>query len=254
MRLGFLALACVACSTTPAIKLVATPNPVPGDGLTKITVTATATEGGSPSTGATVHFKTTLGVFDNATGDGTVIDQTTDDQGNAVVTMAAPRQGFGTISFTASVSLQGKEPSATISLPLTPSGGPSGSISFTCTSHNVGALVFNRQSDIHMLCRATALDSSNHVVPHASVQTLSEAGSLQWLDDSNGVQEFVYTVRPDDAPPKDVMPCDPTGVGACKEQDTCPTSCNGNPSARPAPASRAGSTRPAPPTTPATAW
>ena len=42
----FLALACVACSTTPAIKLVATPNQVPGDGLTKVTVTATATEGG----------------------------------------------------------------------------------------------------------------------------------------------------------------------------------------------------------------
>ncbi|HUJ28803.1 MAG TPA: hypothetical protein VLW85_22435 [Myxococcales bacterium] len=233
-RVGFLALACVACSTTPAITLVATPNPVPGDGVTKITITAVATEGGSPSSGATVHFKTSLGAFDGATGDGSVIDQTADDQGQAIVTMSAPRQGFGTIDLTASFSSQGSEPTATFSLPLTPSGGSAASISFTCTSHNVGALVFNRQTDIHMLCRATAFDASNHVIAHASVQTLSEAGSLDWLDDSTGVQEFVYTVRPDDKPPKDVMPCDTAttivnGRGYCKEQDTCPTGCNANP-------------------------
>jgi len=226
---GFLALACVACSTTPAIKLVATPNPVPGDGLTKVTVTATATEGGSPSSSATVHFKTTLGTFDGATGTGELIDVTTDGNGQAVATFPAPRQGFGTITVTASVSLQGKEPSATVQVPLAPSGGLAGGISFTCISHNVGAFVFNRQTDIHMLCRATVLDTANHVIPRASVQTLSEAGSLDWLDDNQGIQEFVYTVRPDDAPPKDVMPCDPSSVGHCKEQQACPASCNGDP-------------------------
>lgn len=228
-RVGFLALACVACSTTPGITLVATPNPVPGDGLTKITITATATEGGTPASSATVHFKTSLGVFDGATGDGTTLDQVADDQGHAIVTMVAPRQGFGSVNLTASFSAQGKEPTASYSLPLQPSGGAAASISFTCATHNVGALVFNRQSDIHMLCRATALDASNHVIGHASVQTLSEAGSLQWLDDASGVQEFVYTVRPDDKPPKDVMPCDPSSTGACKEQDVCPTTCNGSP-------------------------
>src|SRR5205807_3374423 len=53
--------------------------------------------------------------------------------------------------------------------------------------------------------------------------------TLDWLDDNGGVQEFVYTVRPDDAPPKDVMPCDPTSTGACKEQDVCPQSCKNDP-------------------------
>ena len=90
----------------------------------------------------------------------------------------------------------------------------------------MGAIVFNRQTDIHMLCRATALDSTNHAISHASVQTLSEAGSLDWLDDSNGVQEFVYTVRPDDAPPKeDVMPFGTDG----KEQESCSSACRANP-------------------------
>lgn len=52
------------------------------------------------------------------------------------------------------------------------------------------------QTDIHVLCRATALDAAGHVIPNASVQTLAEAGRLDWLRDSGGVQEFVYTVRP----------------------------------------------------------
>src|SRR5260370_11586924 len=158
LSVGFLALACVACSTTPAIKLVATPNPVPGEGLTKVTVTAPATEGGSPSSSATVHFKTTLGTFDGATGTGELIDVTTDGNGQAVATFPAPRQGFGTITVTASVSLQGKEPSATVQVPLAPSGGLAGGISFPCTSHNVAAFVFNRPTDIQLLCRRPLLD------------------------------------------------------------------------------------------------
>lgn len=230
MRLLAALFLTAACSTTPAITVVATPNPVPGDGLTKITVTATATEGGSPSSGATVHFKTDLGTFDGATGTGQLIDQMTDDQGRAVVTLAAPRQGWGTINFTASVSLQGKEPTETVAVPLSPGGGAfAASISFTCTSHNIGGLVFNRQSDLHMLCRATVMDASNHIIPHASVQTLTEAGTLEWLDDDNGVQEFVYTVRPDDHPPKDVGPCDSTSTANCKEQAVCPTACRNDP-------------------------
>src|SRR5438105_2494179 len=225
LRFGFLALACVACSTTPAITLSATPNPLPGDGLTKATVTAVVTEGGSPSQSATVHFKTSLGVFDGAGGTGQIIDATTDDQGRTIATFAAPRQGFGSITVSASVSLQGVEPSASVAIPLAAGGGMASSISFTCATHNIGALVFNRQTDVHMLCRATAVDASNRPIKNASVQTLSEAGSLDWLDDSNGVQEFVYTVRPDDKPPRDVMPLGPDR----REQDACPTACNLDP-------------------------
>src|SRR5438874_2927191 len=120
LRFGFLALACVACSTTPAITLSATPNPLPGDGLTKATVTAVVTEGGSPSQSATVHFKTSLGVFDGAGGQ--IIDATTDDKGRAIATFAAPRQGFGSITVSGSVSLQGMEPSASVAIPLAAAG------------------------------------------------------------------------------------------------------------------------------------
>src|SRR5258708_188153 len=49
------ALLCGACSTTPAITVVATPATVAGDGLSVITVTAKPTEGGSPID-AVVHF------------------------------------------------------------------------------------------------------------------------------------------------------------------------------------------------------
>ena len=49
VRLFFAALLCAACSTTPAITVVATPNPLAGDGKSTLTVTATPTEGGSAS-------------------------------------------------------------------------------------------------------------------------------------------------------------------------------------------------------------
>lgn len=217
---------CGACSTTPGLTLSATPNPLTGDGVTTATVTALVNEGGSPSQGAVVHFKSTLGSFAGApAGTPRLVDVPTDDTGSAIATLTAPRQGFGTLQITASVSLQGAEPSQTVSLPLVPAGGPAASIDFSCTNQNIGGFVHNRQTDIHVLCRATARDQNGHNISNASVQTLSEAGTLAWLQDDQGVQEFVYTVRPDEPPPLDVPPLGPDG----KPQLACPSSCNNNP-------------------------
>ena len=224
-RLTTAALLCGACSTTPAITVVATPNPLVGDGKTTLTVTASPTEGGGASAGATVHFKTTLGTWDGATGTGDLIDVQSDGTGKAIATMSAPRQGWGTMQITASVSLQGKEPSASVSVPLVPAGGAASSLTFVCQHQNIGGLVHGRLHDLHVLCRATAVDASNHPIANASVQTLSEAGTLTWARDNASVQEFVYTVRPDDPPPKDVSPFDGNG----KELDVCPSGCNANP-------------------------
>ena len=224
-RLAFAALLCGACSTTPAITVVATPDPLSGDGKTTLTVTASPTEGGSASAGATVHFKTSLGTWDGATGTGDLVDVQSDGNGKAVATMSAPRQGFGTIQITASVSLQGKEPSATVAVPLAPAGGGASSLSFVCQHQNIGGLVHGRLTDIHVLCRATAIDASNHPLANASVQTLTEAGTLTWARDNASVQEFVYTVRPDDTPPTDVAPFDGNG----KELEVCPSACNADP-------------------------
>jgi hypothetical protein len=236
MRLlpGFLAAALLAgaCSTTPAITVVATPVTIAGDGLSVITVTAKPTEGGS-GVDAVVHFtllvagvpnQPTYAAWDGATGDPTKIDVTA-SQGSAVATLKAPRQGFGTVTFTVSFSSQGQEPTATTTVTLTPSGGFATSLSFICQHQNVGGLVHGRLTDVHVLCRATAVDASNHPIPNASVQTLAEAGTLTWHDDSAGVQEFIYSIRPDDAPPKDVNPFDSTG----KEQDICPSGCTSAP-------------------------
>jgi hypothetical protein len=232
---GFLCAVCVACSTTPGISIVATPNPIPGDGTTSVTVTASVNEGGSPVDGATVHFvlavqggvpgAATYAAWDNADPGTPANVDATSTQGTASATLKAPRQGFGTIKFTASFSSQGKEPSASVTVPLSPAGGPATSISFVCEHQNIGALVTGRNTIIHTLCRATALDASNHAIPGASVQTLSEAGTLSWQKDDTGVQEFLYAVRPDDPLPKDVGPLGTDG----KEQSICPSSCNAGP-------------------------
>ena len=108
--------------------MVATPNPLAGDGKTILTVTASPTEGGGATPGATVHFKTSLGSRDNATGTGDQIDVQSDGSGKAIATLSAPRQGWGTIQITTSLSLQGKEPSATVAVPLVPAGGPASSL------------------------------------------------------------------------------------------------------------------------------
>ena len=232
-----IALASVACSTTPAISVVATPSPLFGDGVTTATVTATVTEGGTPVDGAVVHFKLTVqgGVpgaptyaawVGAAAGTPTLIDATTQG-GTASATMTSPRQGFGTVLFTVSYSSQGKEPSASVTIPLKPAGAlPAGSLSFVCDHQNIGALVQGRITTIHTLCRATAIDTANHVIQGASIQTLSEAGSLDWqIDDTSGTSIFLYSVRPDDPHPKDVGPLGADG----KEQDICPGSCNADP-------------------------
>ena len=230
-----LAALCAACSTTPGITVVATPNPLSGDGVTTATVTATVTEGGSPVDGATVHFTlevlggvpgaATFAAWDGAdSGTPTKVDANSTG-GAATATMKAPRQGFGSVKFTVSFSSQGKEPSASVSVPLKPAGGPATTISFVCEHQNIGALVQGRNTTIHTLCRATALDAANHAIPGASIQTLSEAGTLDWQKDDTGVQVFLYTVRPDDPHPKDVQPL---GTDS-KEQDICPSSCNNGP-------------------------
>ncbi len=69
------------------------------------------------------------------------------------------------------------------------------------------------------------MDAANHPIANASVQTLAEAGTLSWARDNAAVQEFVYTVRPDDPPPKDVSPFDGNG----KELEVCPAACNAGP-------------------------
>jgi len=221
-RLGILA-ALLGCSNTPGITLSATPNPLTGDGETTATVTATVS-GGSVEN-VVVHFKTTLGTFTQAqSGTPTLADVTVGADGTAVATLVAPRQGWGTVILTASASVGGKEPSATATLPLRASGGLAVSISFTCQRQNIGALVTGRLTTIHVLCSATAKDAQGHVIPHASVQTLAEreSGSLDWLKDDQGVQQFVYSVRPDDRGPKDVDPLDVNG----NPQAVCPSSCN----------------------------
>jgi hypothetical protein len=227
------ALACGACSTTPAITVVATPATIAGDGASVITVTAHPTEGGSP-VDAVVHFslqvmggvpdQPTWAAWDGATGAPTQIDVTA-SQGVATATLKAPRQGFGLVQFTASFSSGGQQPSAATSVSLAPSGGLAASLTFTCQHQNVGGLVHGRLTDIHVLCRATAVDVTSHPIPNASVQTLAEAGTLTWHDDNAGVQEFVYTIRPDDVPPRDVNPFDSNA----HEQDICPSTCTSAP-------------------------
>jgi len=234
LRVGCLFIACVACSTTGSITVAATPNSVTGDGTSTITVTAQPTEGGSPVDTA-VHFSLavqggvpgapTLATWDGANAGTPGIIDVTAASGTATATLKAPRQGFGSIQFTVSFSSQGKEPSATTTVALTPAGGPATSISFVCEHQNIGALVQGRNTTIHTLCRATALDASNHAIPGASIQTLSEAGTLDWQNDDTGVQVFLYSVRPDDPHPKDVGPMGTDG----QEQDVCPSSCNSGP-------------------------
>jgi hypothetical protein len=236
LRSGLLALLSAACSTTPGITVQATPASIAGDGVSTITVTAKPTEGGGP-VDATVHFSfevsgvsdsRTYAAWDGATGDPTKLDVQSSN-GVATATLKAPRQGWGTVTFTVSFSDQGKEPSASAVVNLTPAGGNAASLTFVCQHQNIGGLVHGRLADIHVLCRATAVDPVGHNIPNASVQTLSEAGHLDWLDDENGVQEFVYTVHPDDPPPKDVLPCDSTSTGHCKEVDACSSACNADP-------------------------
>jgi hypothetical protein len=220
LRLGILAAFLAGCSITPGIKVLATPNPLSGDGETTATVTATVT--GNTLDGVIAHFTTDLGSFkDSEPGTPGRASIAVDSSGKAVATLIAPRQGWGSVNLGVSASIDGKEPSAATSLTLKPSGGLANNISFTCQHQNIGAFVTGRLTTIHLLCTATAYDAQSRIVPKASVQTLTEAGTLDWLKDDQGVQQFVYSVRPDAPPPKDVDPLDSNG----NPQAVCPAGC-----------------------------
>ena len=99
------ALLCGACSTTPAITVVATPTTIAGDGQTVITVTATPTEGGIP-VDAVVHFtmlvqggvpdQPTYAAFDGATGAPTKVDATA-SQGVAATVLVSLGADLGRV-------------------------------------------------------------------------------------------------------------------------------------------------------------
>ncbi len=212
-------LLCVACSSTPALTLTATPDPLPGDGVTPGTVVANVTQGGSP-VDAMVHFTTTTGTFKESLAGTPLVADIAASAGLATANLIPPRQGWGQVTITASASVDGKQVRANATLPLVPAGGAATTLSFHCLHQNIGGLVHGRQDTLHLLCVATArLD--NKVIANASVQTLTEAGSLDWARDANGDQQFVYSVRPDDPLPKDVGPFDSSG----HEQATCPAGC-----------------------------
>jgi hypothetical protein len=176
-------------------------------------------EGGIASQGVTVGFEGTEAV--------------TDENGRATVAITAPRRGFGSVDVTATVAAHGT--TAHLSVPLVPAGGMAAELRFGCARRNVGALVTGRLSDVHVLCAATAIDTSGRPIPSASVQTLAEAGTLSWLQDEQGAQEFVYTVRPDDPPPSATLPIGPDGREAsvcsagCEAHPFDPASCRGEP-------------------------
>lgn len=220
MRLPLLAiLLCAACSSTPALKLTATPNPLPGDGVTPGTIVANVTQGGSP-VDAMVHFTTTVGSFKEALPATPTVADIQATQGVATANLIPPRQGWGQVSITASAPIDGKQVTDTATLPLIPAGGAANTLSFRCLHQNIGGLVHGRQDTLHLLCVATAR-INNAPIKNASVQTLTEAGTLEWAHDDNGDQQFVYSVRPDDPAPKDVGPMDGNG----HEQAVCPPGC-----------------------------
>ncbi len=212
-------LLCAACSSTPSLTLTATPNPLPGDGVTPGTVVANVTSGGSPAD-AMVHFTTTVGTFKESLAGTPLVADIAASSGIATANLIPPRQGWGQVAITAAASLDGKQVSASATLPLIPAGGAANTLAFRCLHQNIGGMVHGRQDTLHMLCVATAF-LNNKPIANASVQTLTEAGSLDWSHDDNGVQQFVYSVRPDDPSPKDVGPFDSNG----HEQAVCPAGC-----------------------------
>lgn len=211
-----------ACSTTPGLTVQATPASIGGDGLSPITVTAHVSRGGTPVDGQSVHFTASMGSF--VGGSGASIDVST-QAGDAVATMNAPRQGRGQIMFTVSTSIDGTQPTAAAMVTLVPQGGAASSLTFTCARQNIGALVSGRLTPVHVQCTATAFDAHQQPIPNASIETMTEAGTLTWVADDNGKQIFVYTVEPGANPPKDVLPLDGSG----HPEDVCPSACNLDP-------------------------
>jgi len=213
---------CGGCSTTPGLTLQATPASIGGDGLSPITVTAHVTKGGIAADAQSVHFTTSLGSFVGGTGQAIDVDS---QSGDATATLTAPRQGRGQITFTASASIDGQHPSANATVALTPQGGPASSLGFTCARQNIGALISGRLTPVHVQCTAIAYDARKQPIPNASIETMTEAGTLSWLSDDQGKAIFVYTVDPGAPPPLDVQPLDGNG----QPQDVCPAACNKDP-------------------------
>jgi hypothetical protein len=220
---GLVAALFAACGGTPTLELTVTPATIPGDGTSPVTVSVKLTRSGSPADG-TVHVTTTAGSFKDATGDVTQIDLTISD-GAATAVILPPRKGRGTIDVKATASLDGTALAKTGSVTLTPSGGLASALDFTCARLNIGAFVTGRTQPIHVQCTATARDASGKAIPNASIETMAEAGRLEWItDDSTGQQNLIYTVDPGATPPKDVDPLDATGKPA-----TCSSACIADP-------------------------
>ena len=224
----------LACSTTPALTLSATPNPLPGDGETPATVVAKVTQGGAPAEGVMVHFTTSAGTFKESSSGAPLLADVQVTGGVATASLVPPRQGWGEVKITASASVDGLTPTDSKTLPLSPAGGLAASLSFTCQHQNIGAFVHGRQETIHVLCVATAKDSKGAVIPKASIQTLAEAGVLEWSHDDVGGQQFIYSVAPDAPAPVDTDPLDGSGVaqavcaGGCAS-DPFGSTCQGEP-------------------------
>jgi hypothetical protein len=224
-----LAACLAACSTDPALSLSVTPGTIAGDGESPITIKANVTRGGAPVDGASVHVTATAGTLDGSSlGTPGLVDLTT-SSGDATVTLTAPRLGRGTLTVSASASVDGATVSGSATVALTPAGGLASHLSFTCAQLNVGALVTGRADPIHVLCTAAASDASNNPIPKASIEPYAEAGRLEWVKDEGGAQLLLYTIDPGAAPPQDVKPFDSTG----KPTDTCAAACSTDPASCP---------------------
>ena len=178
-----LLLLCTACSITPTLSVTASPDPLPGDGKSPVIVTASLAQAG-----VAVHFVSSAGQ---------AADAETDEQGNAAVTFVSPRSGWGTLGFTATA----QQLTAQAAVHLVPSGGLASSLTFGCAKENVGALVSARFETIHVACTAIARDAAGRAMSDASIETLAEAGSLEWVSG-----QLIYSVAPGDPPPLDVDP------------------------------------------------
>jgi hypothetical protein len=227
-----LALLLIGCSsvfsTTPGLELTVTPGQIAGDGASPVTVRAKLTKGGAPADG-TVHITVSAGTIKETAGvgDPQAYDATTSD-GVVEATIIPPRKGRGTIDVKVTSSLEGTALSQASSVNLVPAGGLASSLDFTCAKQNIGAFVSGRTDPIHVLCTAVAKDASGKAITNASIETMAEAGHLDWVtDDQDGTQRLIYTVNPGDPPPRDVDPFDATG----KPASSCPAACQNDPNA-----------------------
>lgn len=222
-----LALLGSGCGAPAALSLAVTPATLPGDGETPATVVATVTRAGASAEGVPVRFTASLGVFEEAlAGTPGTVETSSGADGKAVATLVAPRQGWGRIAIVASAAVDGQEARAVADVTLLPSGGPADALELRCGQRNIGAFVTGRTSPIEVPCTATARRGTASIAK-ASIQTLSEAGVLDWVPDGEGHARLVYTVVVGAAPPRDVDPLDARGNPAA----VCPAGCASSPGA-----------------------